>query len=79
MNDKQISVIQDAALDGTARTQEDAPPEAVGEHRRKGVSPYSLVPALTLIALQFVKDEGGAFDFIIQSLGGSGHRPEPPK
>lgn len=58
MNDKQIPVIQDAALDGAAPTQEDAPPEAVGE-RRKGVSPFSLVPALTLVALQFVKDEGG--------------------
>ena len=77
MNDKQIPAIQDAALDGAAHTQEDAPPDTIGEHPRKGVSPYSLVPALTLIALQFVKDEGGAFDFIIQSLGGSGHRPGP--
>lgn len=76
MNDKQIPAIQDAALDGAAHTQEDTPQETIGE-RRKGVSPYSLVPALTLVALQFVKDEGGAFDFIIQSIGGGGHRPAP--
>lgn len=78
MNDHHVPASQDAALNNAAHTQEDTPPETVVE-RRKGVSPYSLVPALTLIALQFVKDEGGAFDFIIQSLGGSGHRPEPPK
>ena len=67
----------DAAFDDTVHTGENAPLEVAGEHRRKGASPFSLVPALTLISLQFMKDEPGPFDFFIQSIGGGGHRPDP--
>lgn len=78
MNDEHAPVTQDdAALDDAVHIGEDAPLEVAGEHRRKGASPYGLVPALTLIALQFMKDDPGPFDFFIQSIGGGGHRPAP--
>jgi hypothetical protein len=79
MNSEQIRLVQDAATpnnDGHAEEaavrEHDAP-----QHARRNVSPYSLVPALTLIAMQFVKDEPSLIDLIINSAGSGQHRPVP--
>jgi hypothetical protein len=37
----------------------------------------SVVPALTLIALQFAANQDSLFDIVIDSIGGGGHRPDP--
>jgi hypothetical protein len=47
--------------------------ENTAEQRlRRRVSPYSLVPALTLVALQFMKeDQPSLWDIIIKGIGRS--------
>lgn len=62
--------------DSAAPSGEPAPSEAVGEQHRKRHSPASLVPALTLVALQLMKDELGPFDLLsLLSIGSGSHRP----
>jgi hypothetical protein len=55
---------------------EPAPSEAAGEQHRKRLAPASLVPALTLVALQLMKDQLGPVDLLsLLSIGSGGHRP----
>lgn len=76
MNIEQISPAQDtAAPDSVSQVEEQACEAGTAPHAKRSVSPYSLVPALTLIALQFVKDEPNLFDMIINSVGSGRHRP----
>jgi hypothetical protein len=77
MNSEQISPAQDTvAPDSTDQIQGQAPGVGAAQHAKRSISPYGLVPALTLIALQFVKDEPNIIDLIINSAGSGQHRPD---
>lgn len=70
----QNTVASDTALpaEDNASSSDVTPPRATG-----GLSPLSLVPSLTLIALQFLQEELGPWDrFFSFSMGNGGHRPK---
>jgi hypothetical protein len=79
MNSDHTSTTPDVIVPGSAvPSGEPAPSEAAGEQHRKRLSPASLVPALTLVALQLMKDQLGPLDLIgLMSLGSGSHRPGP--
>lgn len=78
MNTEHAPASPEITLPENATPSGDLTPiEAPAAQRPKGtLSPYSLVPALTLIAMQFVKDEPGFIEGILSS-GRGGHRPSP--
>lgn len=68
------------APDSAVLSEENVSPETAGEQRpKREVSPFSLVPALTLVALQFLQEEPSSlFDILfVNSAGKGGHRPAP--
>ncbi len=76
MNSEHTRAVQETIVPNSAGQVEEQLREAgAAQHAKRSVSPYSLVPALTLIALQFVKDEPNLVDMVIQSIGGGNHRP----
>jgi hypothetical protein len=63
------------APESAGQIEGQAPETGATQQAKHTVSPYTLVPALTLIALQFLKDEPGIIDLIINSAGSGQHRP----
>lgn len=63
------------AADRAAPSGEHAPAESAADQPRRGIAPASLVPALTLVALQFVTADHGSFNALLLSIGSGAHRP----
>ena len=76
MNSEQIHTAQEIdASNNVGEVEEPVQEAGVTPSAKRRVTPHCLVPALTLIALQFVQDEPSFFEEVIQSIGGGNHRP----
>jgi hypothetical protein len=74
---KPNTVAPDTAVPADA----DTPPSDAAQSRATGgLSPLSLVPSLTLIAMHFLQEELGPWDRLFSfSMGNGGHRPKSPR
>lgn len=73
----QNTVAPDTALPAEVNTSSS---DATQPRTTGGLSPLSLVPSLTLIAMHFLQEELGPWDrFFSFSMGNGGHRPKSPR